>query len=628
MLSSHVRFKELLLVLATVVLVAGLYFPVHAFDFVWDDKILIINDHRLQSGVLTWETISRPVLDNTTYLRPLVFLTYFLEIKLFGVNPAAFHIVNLLIFLLNVLLAYFLAHEILKRLGCENLAWLVSLLYGVHPVLVESTAWISGRFDLLATTFIFLSLIVFFGRKKPTWLTDLAIAILFFAGLLSKELAIIVPGMMLLYTLAVSQAGGNSEKIRHFFKENARLVVVLCLVVILYFCLRINSMGGVYHFKSAIENSQDRGVFFPLKTLVFYLHQVLLPFFDINPQHDVDLEMLKGYQNPVFHWIAFALLVLLLVLAVKGHPLGWLGLAAIFSLSLVLHIIPMTIGKNIGHERFLTTPLLFFLIFFAYAGERIYSMLPPRPVKKYLGSLLVGIFLVGSFFTTQSVIPIWRSNYTLWSWMYQKTPDIDYVSTAYFLALLNEKRMDEFEPAFKKILNSGKEMTPMQKVFYSTYLLERRDPSSTMRINEAIAAIKSHTGDRENNVIASLSVASGMLYYLYVDKAISLATLDGDVKGALVASLEADQWKSSKASLDYKALWSRLAYYTILRDHQAAGLLYEKIKNATSIDGQNLVHSYLDIYYKYCLGFDLKSEAACEKKALSSLAEIGEHSKG
>lgn len=623
MRNSFLRTKELLFVLVTLCVVTCLYFPALKFDFVWDDKQLIVSNQWLQSGALTWEAISRPILDQTTYFRPLVFLMYFYEIKFFGINPKIFHLVNVSIFFCNVLLAYFLSREIFKRLKCEGLAWLVCMLYAVHPTLVESNVWIAGRFDLLTTTFIFSSLLIFLARDRSSWFNDLAIAACVLAGLLSKEMAIIAPGLIFFYALATRPQADNGEKICLFFRENRRLVVFLVAAVALYFGLRIIAVGEIYHLERAVQANVNRSVFLPLHTLLFYLHQIALPFFDINPRHDIALEVQKGYQNAAMYGVVCIFVIGLVILAIKNRVAGWLGLAALFSLSLVLNVIPMTIGENIGHERFLTAPLFFFLVFFVYSGERIYAKLPPRAVKKLVAASLVSAFVVGSVFTTQSVIPIWRSNYTLWSWMYQRTPDVDYVSTAYFLALLNDKKMDEFELEFDKLVRSGKNISPMQKVFYSTYLLDKKDPAATAHINAAINAVKAETVG-ENDPLASQRVTYGMLYLLYFDKALSLALVDGDLKGALESSLEADQWKPKTGSPDYAGLWSRLAYYYLLQDYQGVRSQYEKIKNVTQMGGKNMAHSYLDIVYQYCKKFDLKNESACEGKALQSLREINQ----
>ncbi|BEU98534.1 hypothetical protein ACDW_42390 [Acidovorax sp. DW039] len=572
----------------------------------------------MQSGDLTWGAISRPVLEKTTYFRPLVFLTYFYEVKFFGLNPGSAHLNNLIIFLLNVCLAYFLSGEIFKRLGIVNLDWMVVLLYAFHPVLVESNAWLAGRFDLMVTTFMFLSLYLYL-KMDASIKRDFFLALSLLLGLLSKEMAITVPLLIVILYLISNPGFGLWEAVINFAKNNKRLICFYACVIIFYFSLRYASVGGVYHFKEASEASQGYGLFYPVYTLAFYLHQMLIPFFDINPQHNATLELEKGYQNYFTYFFVGFYLIVLALGALKNRSWAWVGLLGMISLSPVLNIIPMTIGGNIGHERFLAAPLLFFLIFIVCAFSVVVRLLAGKILLKVALTILGGSFVIGSIFTTSSVIPIWRTNYTLWAWMYQKTPAIDYVSTAYFLALLEDKRFEEFEREYEKILEDKDNITPAQMVFYSTYLLEQRSPLAAKSIETAIDLVKKKLNEKKNNVLGSINAASGMLYFLYIDKALALATIDGDVKSALEASLTADAWKSADSSPNYEALWHRLAYFYALDDLENARKLYLEIKNFSNVGGKNLMHSYFDVVYRHCLRHHKEDDIFCQEKARNSI---------
>ena len=615
------RLRRFSLLFFIILAVAYIYYPMLSFQYVWDDKLLILTDARMQSGDLTWGVISRPVLEKTTYFRPLVFLTYFYEVRFFGLNPGIAHLNNLIIFLLNVCLAYFLSGEIFKRLKIVNLDWMVVLLYAFHPVLVESNAWLAGRFDLMVTTFMFLSLYLYL-KMDASIKRDFFLALSLLLGLLSKEMAITVPLLIIALYLISNPGVGLLEAVINFAKNNKRLIFLYVCVIVFYFSLRYASVGGVYHFKEASEASQNYGFFYPVYTLAFYLHQILIPFFDINPQHNAALELEKGYQNYITYFFVVSYLVGLALGALRNRPWAWVGLMGLISLSPVLNIIPMTIGGNIGHERFLAAPLLFFLVFVIYVFNVAVGWLGGRILLKMTLAILGGSFVIGSIFTTSSVIPIWRTNYTLWAWMYQKTPAIDYVSTAYFLALLEEKRFEEFEREYEKILKNTDNITPTQMVFYSTYLLEQRSPLATKSIETAIDLVKKKSNEKKNNVLGSINAASGVLYFLYVDKALALATIDGDVKSALEASLTADAWKSADSPPNYEALWHRLAYFYTLDDLENARKLYLEIRNFSSIGGKNLMHSYFDVVYRQCLRHHKEDDIFCQEKARNSITHI------
>ncbi len=360
------RYHFVFLPLAMLAIIC-LYIPVLNFNYVWDDKLLILTDARMQSGDLTWSVISRPVLEKTTYFRPLVFLTYFFEIKFFGLNPGLAHLNNIIIFVLNLCLVYFLSGEIFKRLEVINLNWLVSILYVFHPVLVESNAWLAGRFDLMVTTFMFLSLWIYL-KLQSSWIRDALLASCFLLGLASKEMAITLPALVFIVFLLCNPAESLWQGVVKFLKKNKRLIALYGLVTLFYFFLRYISVGGIYHLKEASEASNGYNFLYPLYTLTFYLHQILLPFFDINPQHNAIIELSKGYQNYFSYSVVTIFVVSLVIGSLRNKAWAWLGLLGLVSLSPVLNIIPMTIGGNIGHERFLATPLLFFITFFLYVA--------------------------------------------------------------------------------------------------------------------------------------------------------------------------------------------------------------------------------------------------------------------
>lgn len=127
---------------------------------------------------------------------PLTWLSHMLDVQLFGLSPTAPHVMNLLLHACNTILLF----VALRRMtGAVWRSLLVAALFGLHPLHVESVAWISERKDVLSTCFWMLALIAYTGyAREPTVRRYLLVALLFTLGLLSKPMVVSLPFVLLL----------------------------------------------------------------------------------------------------------------------------------------------------------------------------------------------------------------------------------------------------------------------------------------------------------------------------------------------------------------------------------------------------------------------------------------------
>ena len=181
-------------------LIAACYFPATRHGFVWDDEILTTLDAiRNWSGL--WDLWFAP---GSAYRQggvgeghywPLLYTTFWLEHKLWGFAPAGYHLVNLGLHFANTALLW----RLLERLGAPG-AWFAAALFAVHPVHVESVAWVIARKDLLATLF-YLAAFLFWLRydEAPRTRRYAATLALYAAGVLCKSIAVTLPGALLIW---------------------------------------------------------------------------------------------------------------------------------------------------------------------------------------------------------------------------------------------------------------------------------------------------------------------------------------------------------------------------------------------------------------------------------------------
>ena len=185
-----------------VVTIAALW-PVIANDWVnWDDQEYVLNNWLIRDLSLSGVAAIFSAVEVLGLYHPITLLSYAVDYSLAGVNAQHYHIVNLILHLLNACLVY----VFVKSIGVQ---WwipvLVAVLFGCHPMHVESVAWISGRKDLLFTLFYISGLIVYqrsATRQGSQRVLQLSLCfILALLSLLSKASAVTFPVVLLLLDL-------------------------------------------------------------------------------------------------------------------------------------------------------------------------------------------------------------------------------------------------------------------------------------------------------------------------------------------------------------------------------------------------------------------------------------------
>jgi Tfp pilus assembly protein PilF len=147
---------------AAVIIIATLiaYIPAMRAGFVWDD-----DDYVTNNGLLTsWDGLQRiwfDVLPHPTeydlpQYYPMTHTSFWVEYRIWGLNPVGYHVVNVCLHIINALLVWLL----LRKLGVPG-AWLAATLFALHPINVESVAWIAERKNVLSLMFFLSSLYVY-----------------------------------------------------------------------------------------------------------------------------------------------------------------------------------------------------------------------------------------------------------------------------------------------------------------------------------------------------------------------------------------------------------------------------------------------------------------------------------
>lgn len=188
--------------------VALVFFPILQFDFVnWDDEIHVLRNPAVVGGGTARDWLLTPGLG---YPIPVTVVTYAIEHLFFRLAPWPYHLTNLLLHLACCALVFRLA----RKSGLSRPAALVALLlFGVHPVVAEPVAWISGRKDLLATCLALWATSVFVTsvRSVNPWRGRLLATLLFALSALSKPSVLALPIFWLILEVRLRAASWRSS---------------------------------------------------------------------------------------------------------------------------------------------------------------------------------------------------------------------------------------------------------------------------------------------------------------------------------------------------------------------------------------------------------------------------------
>ena len=327
------------------------YLPVLRAGFVWDDELLITANPLLRdvSGLREIWAGSR-----TPDYFPISNTFFWVESHVFGQNATGFHLVNVLLQAINAVLVW----KLLQRL-CIPGAFLAGLIFGIHPIHVESVAWISEQKNLLAMFFFLMSILWFFEAQGPKRFGGISVPyvlslISFVLGLLSKTQIVFLPFALLLGVWYQNrQTAGAESKARERSTIQRNAIGRRQLALILpYFVIALVLGSITIWFQNRGIGEEEIALGSPARRLVnaalaiwWYAKQVFIPY----PLMTVYPAWRFGSPT-IAEWLPLAGLVALVVFLWIGRNRG----AAPFLLSVayfVLAVLPVVGLVRMAYPR-------------------------------------------------------------------------------------------------------------------------------------------------------------------------------------------------------------------------------------------------------------------------------------
>ena len=425
----------------------------------WDDEAYVVLNNDIKNFSLDSfkNYFTKPYV--ACYL-PLTMISYNLEFYFFGLNPECYHFTNLILHLINVALVFIFIYKIslstmhstlYTQQHALNTAFIVALLFGIHPMHVESVAWISERKDLLYSLFYLTSLIFYLNyisnlnvyfQKPKTKLSifNYPLSIIFFIlSLLSKPMAISLP--LILFLIDYYYKRNLNFKIATPFRSDGTpfkqllfrypIIIEKLPYIILSFCFGIIV---IFNQKDNIEKLSQFNFFDRFILLAFssslYLIKSIIPF-KLSAQHDFPVKIHELF--PIYIYIiSFAFLFALIFFIYKtiffkhkdqntgNRVLIFGSLFFFFTISIVLQI--LSYNDSFISERYTYIPYIGLFYIIAYSILKFFES-STHFIKIIILITALLYFIILSAITFER-ISVWHDSKKLWTDVIMKYPKL------------------------------------------------------------------------------------------------------------------------------------------------------------------------------------------------------------
>lgn len=383
----------------------------HEFNIYDDPDYITLNPYVIKgisADGIKWAFLK--IHGDKTYWHPLTWLSHMLDCQLFGLNPSAHHLVNVFFHIINSVLVFLF----IKRLThAEWKSAIVAILFALHPIQVETVAWIAERKNLLTTMFALISLNFYLKYARESKLRDLGFTTLFFVlCLMAKPALVPLPFLMILLDLLilkrVSNFKNNNTSARSITKKPFTYILLEKLP--LFICSAVISIITIIaHQKlGGLDRSLPIGLRLEnfIVSISIYIQKTFLPIgFPILYPH-------PGKWEPNTRDGALVIFILFSALALwrlRRNPFlifGWLWFLGM--------LIPASGIIQAGIQalafRFVYFPIIGLFIAVVWGIAEILSQ---TRKKNLISGVIIIIVIVASFVLSSRQLSLWQSSLLL-----------------------------------------------------------------------------------------------------------------------------------------------------------------------------------------------------------------------
>jgi Flp pilus assembly protein TadD len=404
---------------AIVVATLAVYWQVHDFEFLsYGDNVDVTENPYVSRGVTRDGIVAAFTKPQGGGWSPVATLTHMIDVDIFGLDPGPPHFINVIFHCSNTIVLFFLLFSMTRARWPSAF---VAALFALHPLHVESVAWLSGRKDVLSMHFMLMTLRFYLRHvEKPTWKTSILVVVHFLAALLSKPMVVTLPVLLLLLDFwPLRRLAGTSPVLAEKRRAAMRLVrekipLLVCSAVVTAITVAAQRSGNparTFETYSWYERVGNALVSYPA-----YIWATIWPA-NLAPHYPLPSAL------PVWMVLGAAVLLALItiaaVLRMRTSPYlltgwGWW----LVSLLPVIGLIP--IGNFARADRFTYIPHIGLFIIFAWGLEELTRRLPQR--KSVLVACAIVLF-ASMIAATFRQVSHWRDGIALFEHALAVSPE-------------------------------------------------------------------------------------------------------------------------------------------------------------------------------------------------------------
>ncbi len=483
---KHIR---LIIYLGLVAATFVAYEPVRYNDFIeYDDTKYITKNPNVTGGITRDSIIWAFTKSHAANWHPLTWLSHMLDCEIYGLNPLGHHITNLLIHIANSLLLFLLLS---RMTGAVWRSVFVAAAFALHPIHVESVAWVAERKDVLSGLFWMLTMLAYVRyAERPNIQRYLLVLLAFAMGLMSKPMVVTLPFVLLLLDYwplerllqrensikavsieqQITKVGCPRATFLHLVIEKVPLIMLSAISSVITFAIQKNAMASPQVWPLSVRIMSAAGCYLNYIVKMAYPKNlaVLYPVSGVPP---IDAAALAVTGAAV-----------LLVLFRQGRR--WLVVGLLWYLGTLVPVSGIVqVGSQIMADRYTYLPSIGVFIIAAWGATELFAKLPHlKPALAAAGAAA----LVAMVVATRIQVGYWQDSATLFSRTLAVTENNWVIHNNYGVYLFRMGRYDEAIGHFKEAIRICPEHFSARHNLHTTLLKQKEYDEAINYITEAI----------------------------------------------------------------------------------------------------------------------------------------------
>ncbi len=446
-MSGRYKTWYLLICIFLAAAVAVVYWPVQNYDFLmYDDNVYVSENTHVTSG-LSWENVRWAFTHGwASNWHPLTWISHMLDVNIYGLRAGGHHFTNLVIHAANTVLLFAIFEYMTGALWASAF---IAAMFGLHPLHVESAAWIAERKDVLSTLFMILAMGAYAVYVRRGGISRyISVLIFFAAGLMAKPMLVTLPFVLLLLDYWPLErvrfgtddlegggitAGVEPRSLSYLIKEKIPFFVLSAISSVVTFIVQ-KSSGSVVpfeHFDLRIRLtnaaiSYDAYIWkmiWPSRLAAFYPHH--------GDKISISVAIL----------CAMLLVILTVCFVYFGVRRKYLTVGWLWYVVMLLPVIGLVqVGGQSMADRYMYMPMTGLLIIVTWG---VWELTARITQQKVILVILAGGVLSALALVAANQIKYWQNSKTLFKRVIDVSPDAWYMHSNYANFLKDEGKVDE-----------------------------------------------------------------------------------------------------------------------------------------------------------------------------------------